>query len=157
MLKYINGIPNAPEAIGDYSQAVISENTVYISGQLPLDPKTGLCTGENIEQQMEQIMKNLISILGHMGCDFTHVIKTTIYTTNLSQIHVINRVYSKWLGALRPARTVLGVSSLPLGAFVEVDIIAELGKHDELLHFRPADEEALKAKEICIQEMQSRK
>jgi 2-iminobutanoate/2-iminopropanoate deaminase len=143
MLKYIN-VAQGP--MGPYSQAVIVGELAFVSGQLPQDPKTGLICGENIEEQTDRAMKNLAAILGQMCSDFSHVVKTTIYTTDLSQIHVINRVYTKWMGAVRPARTVLQVAALPLGAFIEIEMIIKLGSNEELMLFQPADEEALHVK-----------
>ncbi|MCL4140103.1 UNVERIFIED_CONTAM: hypothetical protein GTU68_060526 [Idotea baltica] len=129
-IKYINGADNAPDAVGPYSQATIIEKTVYLSGQIPLNPKTGKLVEGDVEDQANQVMKNLVAVLGHMGLDFSHVVKTGIFLTDLSKFQLVNGVYSKWMGAYRPARATVQVAALPLGAQVEVEMIATLESLD---------------------------
>ena len=126
MIKYINGVPNAPAAIGPYSQATIFENMVFVSGQIPVHPETGVIVEGGAEAQAEQVMRNLIAVLGHMNIDFTHVLKATIYLTDLSAFDQVNNVYSKWMGEVRPARACVEVSKLPKGAMVEIELVAAL-------------------------------
>jgi 2-iminobutanoate/2-iminopropanoate deaminase len=125
-LKYINGVNNAPRAIGPYSQAVIADNLVFVSGQVPIHPETGEIVDGGIEAQTDQVMKNLLAILGHMNIDFTHVMRTTIYLTDLSNFQLVNAIYAKWIGNVAPARATVQVSALPKGAQVEIDCIAVL-------------------------------
>lgn len=128
-LKYINGVIGAPEAVGPYSQAVITDNLVYLSGQIPLDSSGKLIEG-NVEEQCEQVMKNIIAVLGHMQMDFSHVIKATVFLTDLKDFHSMNRVYSKWLCGCRPARSTIQVAALPLGAKIEIEVVAALRLKD---------------------------
>lgn len=128
-LKYINGVIGAPEAVGPYSQAVISDNLVYLSGQIPLDASGKLIEG-GVEEQCEQVMRNIITVLGHMHMDFSHIIKATVFLTDLKDFHSMNRVYSKWLSGNRPARSTIQVAALPLGAKIEIEVIGALQLKD---------------------------
>lgn len=132
MLKYINGVPNAPEAIGPYSQAVVCENMVYVSGQVPIHPETGEIVEGGIEAQADQVMRNLLAILGFLNIDFSHAVKTTIYLTDMKNFQIVNAVYSKWMGSLRPARATVEVAGLPRGALVEIDCVAVLEPANQL-------------------------
>jgi len=131
MPRYINGVNSAPEAIGPYSQAVIQDNLVYSSGQIPLDPDTGKIVEGGIEAQADQVMKNLSAILDHLMIDFSHVLKTTIFLTDLNDFAKVNAVYAEWLGEVKPARATVQVAALPLGAQVEIELVAVLTKADE--------------------------
>lgn len=153
MLRYINGVPNAPEAIGAYSQAVIAGNMAFVSGQLPVDPRTGSLVEGGLEEQTDRVMKNLAAILGHMNTDFSNVVKTNIYTTDLSQFHILNGVYAKWMGEVRPARATVQVAALPLGALVEIEMTVVLGALDELMTFRPGEEETAGESKTQLREM----
>jgi len=126
MIKYINGAPNAPQAIGPYSQATIFGQQVFLSGQVPIDPATAKIVTGGIEAQAEQVMKNISSVLAHMELDFSNVAKTTIYLTDLGNFAKVNEIYGKWLGDLRPARATIQVAALPLGAEVEIELQAFL-------------------------------
>ena len=122
-MKYINDVAQAPKAIGPYSQAVTAGNLVFISGQIPLDPASGkIVTG--IEAQTGQVLKNLKSILEHLSLGFENVAKSTIYLTNLGNFKTVNEIYEKWLGSCRPARATVQVAALPLGAEVEIEMLA---------------------------------
>ncbi len=151
MLKYINGVPNAPEAIGAYSQAVILGNMAFLSGQLGIDPKTGALVEGGLEAQTDRVMKNIAAILGHMNTDFTSVVKVNIYTTDLSQFHLLNGVYAKWMGDLRPARCTVQVAALPLGAEVEIEVLAVLGSLDELMTFRPEEQQEAQKGDLGVE------
>lgn len=133
MIKYINGVPNAPEAIGPYSQATIFDKMVFVSGQIPVHPETGEIVSEDVEDQADRVMRNLIAVLGHMGLDFTHVLKATIYLTDLGTFQKVNNVYSKWMGNVRPARACVQVAALPKGAQVEIELVAVLESQDHLM------------------------
>lgn len=132
-IKYINGIPNLPEAVGPYSQAVIHDNNIFLSGQIALHPKLGEIVSQNIEEETEQVMKNIITALGFLNVDFTHVLKTTIYLTDMNDFAKVNQVYSKWMGQVRPARITVGVASLPKNAKVEIQMDAVLELDDVLI------------------------
>lgn len=115
----------APAAIGPYSQAVVSGKTVYVSGQIPIDPETGTLA-EGIEAQAERVCKNVEAILSAAGTDISRVLKTTCFLRNLSDFGTFNAVYEKHF-VERPARSCVEVSALPKGALVEMDVIAEVG------------------------------
>lgn len=132
-IKYINGIPGVPEAVGPYSQAVVCGNNVVLSGQIGLHPEMGELVGDGVEEQCEQVMKNIIAALGFLNIDFTHVVKTTIFVTNMDDFSTINQVYSKWMGQVRPARITVGAASLPKGAKVEIQMEAVLELDDVML------------------------
>jgi 2-iminobutanoate/2-iminopropanoate deaminase len=132
-IRYINGVPNAPEAIGPYSQAVICDNNVYLSGQIPIHPATNQIISEDIEMQTEQVMKNLIAVLGFMGIDFSHVVKSRIYLTDLSNFAKVNNVYAKWMGQYKPARVTIQAAALPKEARVEIEMEAVLELDDTMM------------------------
>lgn len=113
----------APQAIGPYSQAVETAGTVYISGQIPLDPATGEMAG-TIEEQTDQVMKNLSAILEESGLSFDQVVKTTIFLTSLDDFAAVNEVYGRHLSEPYPARATVEISKLPKGANVEIEAIA---------------------------------
>ena len=125
MPKFIAEFPGAPEAVGAYSPAVMSGNHVFFSGQLGLDPESGRLVEGGVSDQAGQIMKNLQIMLEHLGLGFANVIKTTIFLSDLEDFKVVNEVYRSWMGECRPARSTVGVAALPLGAAVEIEIIAE--------------------------------
>ncbi|WP_100009755.1 RidA family protein [Lentibacillus sediminis] len=115
----------APEAIGPYSQAVQAGDFVYVSGQIPLDPESGEMA-KGVEQQTEQVLKNLQAILTEAGTDFSHVVKFTIYLTSMDNFQVVNEIYGSYLREPYPARATLEVSRLPKDAQVEMDVVAYL-------------------------------
>ena len=116
---------SAPAAIGPYSQAVISGGYVYTSGQIPVDPSTGLVAGDSIEQQAEQAIKNVIAVLEAAGSSAENVIKTTCYIKNMGDFAVFNAVYARYF-TNAPARSCVEVSALPKGVLVEIEAVAEL-------------------------------
>ena len=121
---------NAPNAVGPYSQAVHAGDWVFCSGQISIDPQTNevaLFNG-NTSQQAEQILKNLEAVLQAAGCTLQHVVKTTIYLTNMADFAAVNIVYAKAFGAHRPARACIQAARLPKDVQVEMDAIAYLGK-----------------------------
>lgn len=123
-MKYISDAPNAPKAIGPYSQAVDDGRTVYLSGQVPINPTTGKLVEGGIEPQANQVLKNLKAVLNHCGLDFNNVAKTTILLKDLANFQVVNAIYAEWLGASKPARATYQVAGLPLGAEIEIEMIA---------------------------------
>ena len=115
--------PNAPCAIGPYSQAVKVDNILYTSGQIALDPKSGKLVGEDITAQTQQVMKNLSAVLEAVGSSFDNVVKTTCFLADISDFAAFNEVYGKYITSA-PARSCVAVKDLPKGALVEVEIVA---------------------------------
>ncbi len=113
----------SPKAIGPYSQAIINGNIIFTSGQIHLTPDGKLLDG-TIEEQVHQIMKNLKNVLEEAGVSFNEVVKTTIYITDMSVYGKINEVYGSYLKTPYPARETVCVKELPLGAKVEISMIA---------------------------------
>lgn len=116
--------PDAPQAIGPYSQAIRSGDLVFLSGQIPLDPKTGAMVEGSIAAQTERVLDNLGAVLHAAGCGFEHVVRTTIFLVDLGDFQVVNETYGKRFGQTPPARATVQVSALPRGAKVEIDAIA---------------------------------
>jgi len=119
---------SAPEPAGHYSQAVVHNNTVYVSGQLPIDPVSGEKKTGAIEEQTEQVLKNLAEILRAAGSDMNHVLKVTVFIADMSLWERLNAVYARFFGEHRPARTVAPTPNLHHGFQVEIDAIAAIKK-----------------------------
>jgi 2-iminobutanoate/2-iminopropanoate deaminase len=117
---------DAPAAIGPYSQAIRSGDLVFLSGQVPIDPKTGELVGGDIAAQTERVLDNLAAVLAAAGSGFADVVKTTIYLVDLGDFQVVNQTYAKRFTAAPPARATVQVSALPKGARVEIDAIARV-------------------------------
>lgn len=117
--------PDAPQAIGPYSQAVVADDFVFASGQIALDPKTGEMVGDTVEAQTEQIFSNVQALLQAAGSDLEHVIKTTCFLASIEEFAAFNEVYGRYFKTHLPARSALGVAGLPKGALVEVEVIAK--------------------------------
>ena len=123
----------APAAVGPYSQAKVVGGLLFASGQIPLDPKTGSIVAGGIVEQTEQVCKNIDAVLAEAGCefspiknrDFSEVIKTTCFLADIADFKAFNEVYAKYFTS-KPARSCVAVKDLPLGALVEVEIIAEV-------------------------------
>ena len=115
----------APAAVGPYSQAMVINGLVYTSGQIPLDPATGELVGKTIEEQAEQVMKNLAAILEAAGTSPKKAVKTLCFLTDMNDFAAFNEVYAKYFTE-KPARSCVGIQSLPKGAICEVEVIAEL-------------------------------
>ena len=119
---------DAPLPSGPYSQAVISGNTVYVSGQIPIDPVRGMIP-DGISEQVTLVMNNLISILSAAGVNRDHVLRVTIYLMDMSDFALMNSLYEDFFTAPYPARTCIGVSSLPKGVKIMIDAIGEREGH----------------------------
>jgi 2-iminobutanoate/2-iminopropanoate deaminase len=117
---------DAPAAIGPYSQAIHAGDLVFLSGQVPLDPKTGELVTGDIATQTERVLDNLAAVLAAAGCGFGDVVKTTIYLVDLGDFQAVNQTYAKRFTAAPPARATVQVSALPKGARVEIDAIARV-------------------------------
>lgn len=115
----------APAAIGPYSQAIVVGNTVFTSGQIPINPASGAIEAEGITAQTEQVMKNLGEVLSAAGSSYEKVIKTTCFLANISDFAAFNEVYAKYFTE-KPARSCVAVKDIPKGALVEVEVIAEI-------------------------------
>ena len=120
--------PDAPAAIGPYSQAIRVGDMLFTSGQIPLDPKTGAFVPGHITEQTTQVLENLKAVLAHAGLDFTHVVKTTVFLKSMGDFAAMNEVYARYLapqGAVPPARSTVEVARLPKDALVEIELIAK--------------------------------
>ena len=115
--------PNAPAAIGPYSQAVKVNGILYTSGQIALDPTSGMLVGTNITEQTEQVMKNLSAVLTAAETSFDNIIKTTCFLNDIADFAEFNTVYGKYITSA-PARSCVAVKDLPKGALVEVEVVA---------------------------------
>ncbi len=117
---------DAPQAIGTYSQAVRAGNTVYLSGQIPLDPKTGELVAGDMEAQVRRVFDNLRAVAKASGGDLSHVVKLNVFLTDLAHFALVNRVMAEYFAQPYPARAAVGVAALPRGAAVEMDAILAL-------------------------------
>ncbi|MCC6109114.1 MAG: Rid family detoxifying hydrolase [Denitrobacterium sp.] len=118
--------PNAPAAIGPYSQAKIAGGFVFASGQIAIDPAVGKIVETTIEGQARQVLANVEALLEAAGTDLAHVVKTTCFLAHIEDFAAFNAIYAERFGDARPARSAVGVAGLPAGALVEVEVIAEL-------------------------------
>jgi len=126
-MKKIIFTDKAPAPIGPYSQAVLSGNTLYTSGQIPLDPATGELVGGDIETETKQVMENLKAVLEAAGMDFSNVVKTSIFIMNMDDFAKINTVYGSYINEeTAPARETVQVARLPKNVNVEISMIAVL-------------------------------
>ena len=124
-MKKIITTPNAPAPIGPYNQAVLSGNTLYISGQTPIDPSTGNLVSGSIEEETLQVMKNLEAILIAAGATFESVVKASIFVKDMHQFKAINSVYAQFFSPeTAPARETIEVANLPMFVNVEISMIA---------------------------------
>ena len=117
---------HAPAAIGPYSQAIQAGNTIYVSGQLPIDPATGNFAGEEIASQTRQSLTNIQNILKAAGADMSNVVKTTVLLKNMADFGAMNEVYAEFFTAPYPARSAFEVACLPKNALVEIECVAVL-------------------------------
>lgn len=114
----------APAAIGPYSQAVLAGNLVFTSGQIPLNPESGLIDGQNITEQTHRVCKNLEAVLTAAGSSLKKTVKTVCFLSNMADFTAFNQVYAQYFTE-KPARSCVAVKDLPKGALVEVEVIAE--------------------------------
>src|SRR5271165_2964662 len=126
MTKQIISTQSAPAAIGVYSQAVRVGNTIWVSGQIPLDPKTKELVKGDTEAQVRQVFENLKAIVAAAGASFDDVVKATVFLTDLSHFGLVNKVMAEYFREPYPARAAVGVAALPRGAQVEVECIVAL-------------------------------
>ena len=126
MSKQIISTPDAPAAIGTYSQAVRVGNTIWVSGQIPLDPATKELVKGDMEAQVRRVFDNLKAIVAAAGATFDDVVKATVFLTDLAHFALVNKVMAEYFREPFPARAAVGVASLPRGALVEVECIVAL-------------------------------
>ena len=123
-MKTIVSTPNAPAAIGPYSQAVEANGLVFLSGQIPLDPATGQMIEGDVSAQTERVMQNLEAVLAAAGCTFADVVRSGIFLADLGDFAKVNEIYGRRFVKDPPARATVQVAALPRGARVEIDMIA---------------------------------
>ena len=124
MTKTIISTTQAPAAVGPYSQAVKAGNFLYISGQIPINPETGVLVEGGIKDQTHQVLRNIRAICEEAGVGLGHVVKTTLYLRDLSLFKDVNETYAEYFSKTPPARATVGVSALPLNASIEIDAVA---------------------------------
>ncbi|MEA4875038.1 RidA family protein [Anaerorhabdus sp.] len=113
--------PNAPKALGPYSQAIKLGDFVYLSGQIPMDPSTGAIVEGGIQEQTQQVLKNIEAVLSEMNLETRHVVKTTVFMTDLSEFDDMNKIYGAYFNEPFPARSTIQVVALPKGAKIEIE------------------------------------
>jgi 2-iminobutanoate/2-iminopropanoate deaminase len=115
---------DAPAPIGPYSQALRAGKTLFCSGQVGLDPKTGEIVAGDVAAQAEQVLRNLGAVLREAGFDYTNVVKTTVFLVDMNDFTTVNEIYGRYFGEVKPARSTVAVAGLPRSARVEIDAIA---------------------------------
>ena len=123
-MKKVISTKNAPAAIGPYSQAILSNNTLYCSGQIAINPTTGNLVMDNITVETNQVMQNILAVLTAADMDFSNVVKCSIFMKDMNDYAAINEVYAKSFGENPPAREAVQVSVLPKNVNVEISVIA---------------------------------
>lgn len=126
MARTIISTPNAPKAVGTYSQAVKCGSTVYVSGQIPLNPTSGELETGSMEAQIRRVFDNLQAIVTAAGADFSKVAKLNVYLTDLANFALLNQIMSEYFKEPYPARAAVQVAALPKGAAVEMDCVVEM-------------------------------
>ncbi len=124
MEKKVIQTTNAPEPIGPYNQAILAGNLLFISGQVAIVPVTGEISNANIQDETHQVMHNLKAVLQEVGCDFSNVVKTTIFLSDMGLFSEVNEVYGKYFEGDFPARETVAVKGLPKNVNVEISMIA---------------------------------
>lgn len=124
MFTFINS-DKAPAAIGPYSQAVRLGNVLFTSGQIPIDPATGEISGSDIKEQTRRICENLAAVLKEAGADFSRVVKTTCFLSDMADFAAFNEVYAEYFIS-KPARSCIAVKTLPKNVLAEIELIADL-------------------------------
>ena len=125
-MKEIIQTDAAPQAIGPYSQAVVSQGLVFVSGQIPIDPASGILNAGTIQEQTTLVLQNLKAILEASGSSLDGVVKTTVYLKDMGDFPAMNEIYSEFFGTARPARATVEVARLPRDVSVEIDAIGSV-------------------------------
>ena len=123
-MKQIIQTNNAPQAIGPYSQAVMANGTLYVSGQIPVVPATGAIVSDKVEDQARQVMENVKAVVEAAGLTLNNVVKTTVFIKNMDDFAVINGIYSEYFKENCPARACVEVARLPKDVLIEMEAIA---------------------------------
>ena len=123
-MKKVISTKNSPAAIGPYSQAILSDNTLYCSGQIAINPATGNLVMDNITAETKQVMQNISAVLTSVDMDFSNVVKCSIFMKDMNDYAAINEVYAKSFGENPPAREAVQVSVLPKNVNIEISVIA---------------------------------
>lgn len=126
-MKKIINTSNAPAPIGPYSQAVLANGFLYVSGQIPINPATGELSKDSIKAETEQVMRNLNAVLMEAGFEFKHIVKTTIFLSDMALFNEVNEVYAGYFKSEFPARETVAVKGLPKAVNVEISVIAYKG------------------------------
>jgi 2-iminobutanoate/2-iminopropanoate deaminase len=129
--KHSINTPDAPAAIGPYSQAVVCNGLLYASGQIPLDPATMDMVEGGIQAQARRVLDNVAAVLGAAGSGFDQVIKATCFLKDMNDFNLFNEVYSEYFGDSRPARSTIEVARLPKDALCEIEVIAIASPHGQ--------------------------
>jgi 2-iminobutanoate/2-iminopropanoate deaminase len=124
LMKKVINTNNAPAPIGPYSQAIAAGNFVFVSGQIPLDPATGELVSENVKAETKQVMENIKAVLLEAGLGFGHIVKTSIFLTDMQSFAQVNEVYGTYFTDQYPARETVQVAALPKNVNVEISVIA---------------------------------
>lgn len=122
--KQVIQSPDAPKAIGPYSQAILAGNTLYVSGNIAIDPETGKMDTLNLETETRRVMSNLGAVLKEAGMSYNNIVKATIFMTDINNYRQINTIYAEYFKDKPPAREAIQVVALPAGAHVEVSCVA---------------------------------
>lgn len=123
-MKKIVSTEEAPAAVGPYSQAIRSGGMLFCAGQIPLDPQSGQIVSDDISKQTKRVLENISAVLRAENLNFNHVVKTTIFLTNMGDFQTVNEIYGSYFRDNPPARSTIAVSALPKGAKVEIEVIA---------------------------------
>ncbi len=126
MNKNIINTPSAPKAIGPYSQAVLADGWLYVSGQIPLDPVSNNIVSDDIKQQTRQVLDNIKAIVASAGGTLDNIVKTTVYMQDLSEFPLMNEVYQQYFTTNPPARATVEVAKLPKNVKIEIDAVARI-------------------------------
>lgn len=125
-MQLINNIPSVPTAVGPYSQAVESGDFLFCSGQIPIDPATGKIEATDVEGQTRQVLANINALLTSQNLTLGHVVKATVFLTDMADFPKVNPLYAAAFGDHKPARSTVQVAALPLGALIEIEVIAAI-------------------------------
>src|SRR5438874_9518647 len=138
-MKKMIATPDAPAAIGPYSQAIRFGNLIFCSGQIPLEPKSGQMVSDDIADQTRRVLDNISGLLKSEGLSLDDVLKTTIFLTDLGNFQIVNEIYGSYFSIQPPARSTVQVSALPKGAKIEIEVIAMAGNTVRLSAILPAN------------------
>jgi 2-iminobutanoate/2-iminopropanoate deaminase len=127
--RHVVKTDKAPQARGPFSQAIVAGDFVFVAGQLGVDPKTGEFVGSGLEEQAEQVLRNLSAVLEAAGSDLGHVVKTTVFLADMNDFNAMNEVYRRYFKEDPPARSTVQVARLPRNARIEIEAIAIVKKH----------------------------